>query len=211
MFTGLVEELGVVARLDRRGPSATLVVSTTLGGLALGDSVAVDGACLTVTRLADGSFSADCSAETLAHTTLGALGPGARVHLERALLPTTRLGGHLVSGHVDGRATLVSVEPVGDARKLTLRAPAELSRFVARKGSVALDGVSLTVNGVDGDGFDVMIIPHTADKTKLASLRPGDALNLEVDLLARYVARLLEPAPDDRLRDALRRAGYGEP
>lgn len=211
MFTGLVEDVGAVARLVRRGPSATLVVSTTLGPLELGESVAVDGVCLTVTRFDADGFSADCSAETLAHTTLGGLAAGDRVHLERALLPTTRLGGHLVSGHVDGLATLVSIEPVGDARKLTLRVPGELSRFVAKKGSIALDGVSLTVNGVEGDRFDVMIIPHTADKTKLAARRPGDTMNVEVDLLARYVARLLEPASDDRLRAALSRAGYGEP
>ncbi len=211
MFTGLIEDVGIVARLERRGPSATLTVSTSLGELTLGDSVAVDGVCLTVTRLDAGSFAADCSAETLAHTTLGALAPGARVHLERALLPTTRLGGHLVSGHVDGKATLASIEPVGDARKLTITVPAALSRFVAKKGSVALDGVSLTVNGVDGERFDVMIIPHTADKTKLTAKLPGDAMNLEVDLLARYVARLLEPSRDDRLRAALSRAGYGEP
>lgn len=211
MFTGLIEDVGAVARLERRGPSATLVVSTTLGPLSLGESVAVDGVCLTVTRFDAGSFSADCSAETLAHTTLGALAPGARVHLERALLPTTRLGGHLVSGHVDGKATLTAVEPIGDARKLTIRVPPELSRFVAKKGSVALDGVSLTINGVEHDHFDVMIIPHTADKTKLVTKRPGDALNVEVDLLARYVARLLEPSGDERLRAAMSRAGYGAP
>lgn len=211
MFTGLVEDVGTVQRLERRGPSATITVETRLGPLELGASVAVNGVCLTVTRFDGGAFSADCSQETLTHTTLGALAAGGRVHLERALLPTTRMGGHLVSGHVDGKATLTSIEAVGDARKLTFRVSPELSRFVAKKGSVALDGVSLTVNGVDGDAFDVMIIPHTQEKTRLAALRPGDAMNIEVDLLARYVARLLEPSSDERLRRALETAGYGKP
>lgn len=211
MFTGLVEDVGTVQRLARRGPSATIVVQTKLGPLDLGESVAVNGVCLTVTHFDAGVFSADCSQETLTHTTLGELATGSRVHLERALLPTTRMGGHLVSGHVDGRATLSQVEAVGDARKLTFRVPPELSRFIAKKGSVALDGVSLTVNGADGDAFDVMIIPHTQDKTRLAALRPGDALNIEVDLLARYVARLLEPSSDERLRRTLETAGYGKP
>lgn len=211
MFTGLVEDVGTVQRLVRRGPSATIVVQTMLGPLELGESVAVNGVCLTVTRFEHGTFSADCSQETLTHTTLGDLSNGSRVHLERALLPTTRMGGHLVSGHVDGKATLAHVEAVGDARKLTFRVPRELSRYVAKKGSVALDGVSLTVNGVDGDSFDVMIIPHTQEKTRLAALSPGDAMNIEVDLLARYVARLLEPSSDERLRHALATAGYGKP
>lgn len=218
VFTGLVEDVGTVASRAARGPGARLVIATSLGPLALGESVAVHGVCLTVDRFAPGSFEADCSNETLAVTTLGALRVGSRVHLERALLPTSRLGGHIVSGHVDGVGHLVAREDHGTSRKLVFRVPPPLARYVAEKGSIAIDGVSLTVNGVEGDVFDVVIIPHTQDKTTLAALAVGDAVNLETDILARYVARLAsfdpprtettDEASDERLLTKLRAGGW---
>ena len=213
VFTGLVEDVGTVASRAARGPGARLTIATSLGPLALGESIAVNGVCLTVDRFAPAAFEADCSGETLAVTTLGALRVGSRVHLERALTPSARMGGHIVSGHVDGVGHLVSRARAGAAEKLVFRVPPALARYVAEKGSIALDGVSLTVNGVAGDAFDVMIIPHTQDKTTLASLTAGDAVNVETDILARYVARLLDTATAPETSDAawterLQRAGY---
>lgn len=212
MFTGLVEDIGrIVARVPR-GPSARLTIATAMGPLALGESVCVSGVCLTVDHFGAGRFEADCSRETLARTTLGELSQGSRVHLERALQPESRLGGHFVSGHVDGKGTLTSRESVGDATKMGFRAPAELARYIAEKGSIAIEGVSLTVNGVSGAAFDVMIIPHTLSHTTLGALAVGDLVNLETDLLARYVARLLgfetEKTTDDTLLTKLRGSGY---
>jgi riboflavin synthase len=218
VFTGLVEDVGTVESRTPNGPSARVVIATRLGPLTLGESVAVHGVCLTVDRFVDGRFEADCSAETLARTNLGKLRPRSRVHLERALLPTSRLGGHFVSGHVDGPATLESREPVGDALKITFRIEPSLARYVAEKGSIAIDGVSLTVNDVDGDRFQLMLIPHTLRATVLGELAAGDVVNVEVDLLARYVARLFETerqdegaasrARDGELLSKLRGAGY---
>ena len=218
MFTGLIEDVGTLASRVARGPSARLVITTSLGPLVLGESIAVNGVCLTVDRFAEGRFEADCSAETLSRTTLGTLAVGGRVHLERALLPTSRLGGHIVSGHVDGLGRMVARDPVGDALALAFEVPPELARFIAEKGSVALDGTSLTVNGVRGARFEVTIIPHTQGKTRLAELRPGDHVNVEIDLLARYVARLLAfggeerthgtGTTDDALLAKLRGSGY---
>ena len=190
VFTGLVEDVGTVAARVARGPGARLTIATSLGPLALGESVAVHGVCLTVDHLGSGTFEADCSNETLAVTTLGTVRVGSKVHLERALLPTSRLGGHFVSGHVDGVGHLVAREELGASRKLVFRVPGPLARYVAEKGSNAIDGVSLTVNGVAGDVLDVMIVPHTQGKTTLAALVVGDPVNLETDILARYVARL---------------------
>jgi riboflavin synthase len=193
VFTGLVEEKGALVARRASGPSSVLEVSTSFSSLSLGESVAVDGVCLTVTRMTPGKhFEADVSAETLARTTLGTLPIGAPVNLERSLTLSARLGGHLVSGHVDGVATLLERRPVGSATELRFSVPAPLARFVAEKGSVAVNGVSLTVNAVTDRTFDVMIIPHTADVTSIGTLAVGDHANLEVDLLARYVARLLE-------------------
>jgi len=210
MFTGLVGATGVLAAREERGPSARLVVRAELGGgdrggspaagrpvddphedaLALGESISVDGACLSVvTVLADG-FAVDATAETLARTTLGALPLGSRVNLERSLRAGDRLGGHLVTGHVDGVGTLVSRREVGDALALSFSMPPLLARFVAEKGSITLNGVSMTVNAA-GDGFDVMVIPITQVETNLGALQPGARVNLEVDLVARYVARLM--------------------
>jgi len=192
VFTGLVEEKGVLVARHPAGPGASLRVRSGLKPLVLGESIAVDGACLTVTRVTSDGFEADVSRETLARTTLGAIAIGSPVNLERSLALGARLGGHLVSGHVDDVCTLTSRVPEGTALCLTFEFPPPLARFIAQKGSVAVNGVSLTVNVARGRTFDVTVIPHTAEVTSIASLAVGAAVNLEVDLLARYVARLLE-------------------
>ncbi|HTQ03937.1 MAG TPA: riboflavin synthase [Polyangiaceae bacterium] len=192
MFTGLVAAVGRVERHDVREDGSRVHIAAPLGALALGESISVSGACLTVAASTASSFEADLSRETLARTTLGRIGPGASVNLERAAQLGDRLGGHLVTGHVDGLARVLRVEAAGEARHVELEVPAELARFIAEKGSVALDGVSLTVNRVKKNRFEIMLIPHTLAVTTLGSLAPGRELNLEVDLVARYVARLLD-------------------
>ena len=194
MFTGIILATGsIVSRVERSGD---LEMGFDAGALdiahaALGDSISVQGVCLTVTRKEPGRFFADVSAETLAKTTLGLRGPGSRVNLEPALRAGDRLGGHLVSGHVDGIGRLV--ESHADARswRLSFELPVELARFAAPKGSICLDGVSLTVNEVEGARFGVNIIPHTFEATTLGELKPGDPVNVEIDLVARYLARLI--------------------
>jgi riboflavin synthase len=199
MFTGLVVAVGRVERSEPgAGGGARFHIASSLGPLALGESVAVSGACLTVVGGSGASFAVDLSAETLARTKLGQLSPEDGVNLELAAQLGDRLGGHLVTGHVDGLARVVRVEAAGDARWVELEVPPELARFVAEKGSVTLDGVSLTVNGVRGARFDCMLIPHTLAVTTLGTIQAGQPLNLEVDLVARYVARLLD-AGDGRM------------
>jgi len=195
MFTGLVTTTGALAARAARGPGARLAFRARFddGPLALGESVAVDGACLSVESLSADGFEVDASSETLARTTLGALAPGSAVNLERSLRAGDRLGGHLVTGHVDGVGALAERTPVGEALALAFTMPAGIARFVAEKGSIAVNGVSLTVNAVRGDRFDVTIIPITLAKTNLGALAVGGAVNLEVDLVARYVARLVAP------------------
>ena len=195
MFTGIIQAVGAVRSTARSGAGARLHVECPFAALQLGESVAVDGVCLTVTSVTDGGFTADASAETLARTTLGVRGPGTRVNLERALAVGDRLGGHIVSGHVDGVGELVAREAVGDAERFTFRAAPEVLRFVAEKGSITVDGVSLTVNGVAGERFDVMLVPFTQSATTLGVRRAGDRVNLEVDVIARYVARALAVGP----------------
>jgi riboflavin synthase len=211
MFTGLVECTGLVAARSKRGPAERLSLSAPFTDLELGESISVSGACLTVVSHGGGRFEVDVSAETLARTSLGRLQIGSKVNLERALQLGDRLGGHLVSGHVDGLARVIAVEPSGEARAFTFEAPGELAPFLAAKGSVALDGVSLTVNAVTGSRFTVMLIPHTLAVTTLGNCAPGQELNLEVDLVARYVVRYLASGaersdPDAALRAALERA-----
>ena len=215
MFTGLVEEKGVLIARHAIGPAAVLKFRTTLGPLVVGESIAVDGVCLTVVRPAHGTggaggFEADVSSETLSRTTLGSAAIGSAVNLERSLTLSARLGGHLVSGHVDCICRLLARRPAlspgkgGGSRSsvaLTFGIPAPLGRFIAEKGSVAVNGVSLTVNAVGDTSFDVMVIPHTAEVTSLGSLGVGDSANLEVDLLARYVARLMDRTADGRADD----------
>ncbi len=212
MFTGLVELKGILARRARRGPGYRLAIEAELGALTLGESISVSGACLTVVSSDGHGFEADVSLETAAKTTLGALPLGAPVNLERALKVGDRLGGHLVSGHVDAVAQLVRVAPAGEAQRLTIAFPRELARFIAGKGSITLDGVSLTVNAVTADELEVMIIPHTLSVTTLGGLKPGAPINLEVDTLARYAVRFLEVTgggePEAGLKQALLRAGY---
>jgi riboflavin synthase len=216
VFTGLIETMGVLLDRAARGPGARLVVKAAFPDqepFALGESIAVEGTCLSVDRIREGGFEADASAETLARTTLGSLAAGSPVNLERAAKLGSRLGGHIVTGHVDGVGSVVEKVAVGDALKVTFRMPRSLSRFVAEKGSVAVSGVSLTVNAAGPETFDVVLIPHTRAKTTLDGLAPGSPVNLEVDLLARYVVRALEggasaPSDDAVWLERLRRAGY---
>ncbi|RQW81203.1 MAG: riboflavin synthase [Methylococcus sp.] len=194
MFTGIIQAIGTLTRIEPRGGDARLTIATgklPLADARLGDSIAVNGVCLTAVELGAGHFCADVSRETLALTTLGAARAGMPVNLELALLPTTRLGGHLVSGHVDGVGRIVDQRDDGRSWRFTVEAPAELARYIARKGSICLNGISLTVNEVDGAVFGINIVPHTLAETTLGTARPGDAVNLEVDLLARYLERLL--------------------
>ncbi|AKT43402.1 riboflavin synthase [Chondromyces crocatus] len=233
MFTGLVETIGVLRR--RAGaPLARALIEGQLGVLVLGDSISVNGACLTVDRITPGGFECDMSPETLERTTLGRLPLGARVHLEPATPLGGRMGGHVVLGHVDGIGRVTATERAGAALRLEVSAPAELARFIAQKGSIAIDGASLTVNAAgeprgSSFTFDVMLVPHTLGKTLLGELKPGSAVNLEVDVLARYVARQLEVValqgrsvpthegreeadehvdPDQRILQKLRAAGF---
>jgi riboflavin synthase len=197
MFTGIVQSLGSVARFERSGPGARITVDAgglDLGDVVVGDSIAVNGCCLTVVRHDARTFEVDVSRETLDCT--AGLAANAPVNLEKALRANDRLGGHLVTGHVDGVGTVVSVEPVGDNRKLVFRIPAALSKYVARKGSVTVHGVSLTVNAVNADTFAVNLIPQTLAVSNLGTLKAGDPVNIEIDLIARYVERMLTGDPE---------------
>jgi len=194
MFTGIIQAVGQVRALTQRDQQMRLAVdagSLAMGDVKLGDSIAVSGACLTVTTLEGAVFSVDVSPETLAHTTLGGLGVGSRVNLEKAMSLADRLGGHLVSGHVDGVGTVLAREDRQDYVFFRVRAPAPLARYIAHKGSICVAGVSLTVNAVSGADFDLLLIPHTLRETTLGELAPGDRVNLEVDLIARYLERLM--------------------
>jgi riboflavin synthase len=213
MFTGLIEDLGTVRELRREGSSVRLTVGTALptADLHLGDSVAVNGICLTVVAIGNGSFSADVSPETLECSTLGELAAGKRVNLERALRLSDRLGGHLVSGHVDAMATISERFQDRNAVRFTFRLPAAVNRFVAEKGSIAIDGISLTVNAVTEETFAVAVIPHTLAMTTLREKKSGDRVNIETDLIARYLARLLgveRPPPASLNLDFLAKHGF---
>jgi len=199
MFTGIITDLGHVRRL-RRGVGLQLTIATAfpIEEIALGASIACSGPCLTVVAVEPGAFSVEASAETLACSTLGDWIEGSPVNLERALRLGDELGGHLVSGHVDGVARLVERRPEGDSVRFTIEAPAELMRYIAPKGSVALDGISLTVNEVEDTRFGVNLIPYTLAHTNLGDAAPGQRMNLEIDPIARYVARLLGPRADER-------------
>lgn len=199
MFTGIITDVGTVRAVDRQGEARFEIYTTyDVDTIVLGASIAHNGVCLTVIetgRDGDGNggrnwYAVQVSAETLDKTTMGVWAPGARVNLERALKVGDELGGHIVSGHVDGVATVIDIRPDGESRRYVFEAPAHLARFVAAKGSAALDGVSLTVNEVDGARFGVCVIPHTQIATTLGDLKIGDKINMEIDMLARYVARL---------------------
>jgi riboflavin synthase len=195
MFSGIIAAVGQITEVAARGdgtPTARLTIDAgrlDLDGVAVGDSIACSGVCLTVVEVRGKGFAVDVSPETLA-CTIGLDAPGP-VNLEKALRLSDRLGGHLVSGHVDGVGEVLRFDPVGDNRLLEIRSPEALARYIARKGSIAVDGVSLTTNAVDGASFSINLIPHTLEATTLARLRPGRRVNLEIDLIARYCERLL--------------------
>ncbi|MBL0218331.1 MAG: riboflavin synthase [Myxococcales bacterium] len=194
MFTGLVEDTGTVARADRRSDALVLAIRPTklpLGELVLGESICHDGACLTVTEIGRDSFTVLAGAETLARTTLGSLRIGKHVNLERSLRVGDRMGGHWVTGHIDGTGELAIRRDLGANLVLAFRTPPALLRYIVEKGSIAVAGVSLTVNAVDAETFSIAIIPHTRDHTTLGALAIGDRVNLEVDILAKHVEKLL--------------------
>lgn len=215
MFTGIVQAVGRIASIENRDGDARIRVETgslPLEGVKIGDSIAVNGVCLTAIALDAAAFSADVSRETLHRTTLGEAAPGARVNLELALTPTTRLGGHFVSGHVDGVGTVLRHRADARSWRVDIQAPDRLARYIAEKGSICVDGVSLTVNAVEGTVFGVNLVPHTVECTTFCELRQGRRVNLEVDLIARYLERLMlgERAayPNGVTMDDLQRAGF---
>ncbi len=205
MFTGLIEDLGTLRELQRSSQSVRLTVATGLpmAELVLGESIAVNGICLTVVSFGDGQFCADVSPETLDRSTLGELKPGSRVNLERALRLSDRLGGHLVSGHVDGLATITERVRDANAVRFTFRIPPALSRYLIEKGSIAVEGISLTINQVSAETFGVSIIPHSLAMTTLHHRQPGDRVNIETDLIGKYVERLIKGASEDRKQGSI--------
>ena len=200
MFTGIIEELGTVERVTRGRVSAVIAIRAEhiLSDLKIGDSVAVNGVCLTATGLTGHGFTADVMHETLDRSALAGLGPGSRVNLERAMAANGRFGGHIVAGHVDGVGTIAAIEQDDNAIWFTITAPAQVLRYVVEKGSIAIDGISLTVARVETDRFAVSVIPHTAAVTLLGQRRTGDRVILESDLVGKYVERLLRPAPEEK-------------
>nr|WP_297274570.1 riboflavin synthase [uncultured Agathobaculum sp.] len=201
MFTGIIEEIGTVRRIERgaAGARLTIAAKTVLEGTELGDSIATNGVCLTVVSMTSDSFSADVMAESLRRSSLGALQTGSSVNLERAMPLNGRFGGHIVSGHIDGTGTIASQQREDNAVWVTVRAPAALLRYIVEKGSIAIDGVSLTVAAVDETSFAVSIIPHTGAQTILLDKKAGETVNLECDVIGKYVEKLLAPyAPTDK-------------
>ncbi|MBK9527848.1 MAG: riboflavin synthase [Acidobacteria bacterium] len=194
MFTGLVEELGHISLIEHSTDGARIVVSASIvtSDIAKGDSIAVNGVCLTALDVTPNSFAADVSPETLDRTTIGNLAIGSSVNLERALLPTTRLGGHIMQGHVDGRGTFLSAESQGDFWTVKIGFPDEFARYLVHKGSVAVEGISLTIAALNQNDFDIAVIPKTWEMTNLSTLNPGDAVNLEADIIAKYVERMMQ-------------------
>lgn len=193
MFTGIVTDVGRVKRIEKAGDTRfTIETQYDTGDILIGASIACAGPCLTVVDKDKGWFAVDASAETLSKTTLGIWKEGTTVNLERALRVGDEMGGHIVTGHVDGVAEVISIAPEGDSRRFVLEVPKSFAKYVAPKGSLTLDGVSLTVNEVDGNRFGVNIIPHTQTATTLGALKPGDRVNFEIDVLARYVDRFRE-------------------
>ncbi|MEA1607714.1 riboflavin synthase [Pseudomonas spirodelae] len=217
MFTGIIEAIGSIRALTPKGGDVRVYVETgklDLGDVKLGDSIAVNGVCLTAVELPGDGFWADVSRETLARTAFIDFKAGSKVNLEKALTPTSRLGGHLVSGHIDGVGEIVSMAENARAWQFTIRAPRELAKYIAHKGSITVDGTSLTVNSVNGAEFELTIVPHTLAETIMVDYRPGKQVNLEVDLLARYLERLLlgdkaaEPKASGMTESFLAEHGY---
>ena len=217
MFTGIIQAVGRITSLEKRGGDMRIGIDTgklPMADVALGDSIAVSGVCLTVIGMSAAGFQADVSGESLRRTIIGDLALNDEVNLEKALTLSTPLGGHLVSGHVDGVGHVISRREDSRSVQFTLRAPDELARYIAAKGSITVDGVSLTVNAVDGAGFELNIVPHTLAETTLSAYRAGRRVNLEVDLVARYLERLLlgeraaEPATGGVTLEKLMESGY---
>ena len=217
MFTGIIQAIGRITRMQDQGGDMRLGIDTgklDLSDVALGDSIAVNGVCLTAVELPGNGFVADVSRETLSLTSLGNLKTGSPVNLEKALTLATRLGGHLVSGHVDGLGTVISRQEDARSVRFVIEAPKELAKYIVHKGSITVDGTSLTVNGVDGARFELNIVPHTLRETIMDGYQPGSRVNLEVDLVARYLERLLlgekaaEPGTGGLTLEALARAGF---
>ena len=195
MFTGIIQSIGTLANSQPKGGDMALLVNTgklDMSDVALGDSIAVNGVCLTAVAITESSFTADVSRETLALTSLGNLSKGSSVNLEKALTLQTRLGGHMVSGHVDGLGEVESRHNDGRSTRFRIKAPDELAKYIAAKGSITIDGVSLTVNIVDGAFFEINIVPHTIQETIIGSYQAGTKINLEVDVVARYLERLIQ-------------------
>lgn len=199
MFTGIVEGIGTVTAVRRTGDllHLTIALPAALTDMVVGDSICVNGACLTVSVLGEGEFQADCSPETLERTAIGYLRPRDEVNLERALKMNDRLGGHLVTGHVDGTGSISEVTRGAGSKEVTIRVPQELAPYLVEKGSVAVDGISLTVSGLRGDTFAVAVIPYTAQNTTLGKKRVGDRVNVEADIIGKYVKRFLEKTHGD--------------
>lgn len=216
MFTGIVEALGTIVSTQNLGGDVRLKVSAPhldWSDVALGDSIATNGVCLTAVSLDGDGFEADVSVETLTLTTVATWKPGSKVNLEKALTPSSRLGGHLVSGHVDGIGEVVERHADARSQRFRIKAPTELAKYIAHKGSITVDGTSLTVNAVDGDEFELNIVPHTWENTIIGEYRRGSRVNLEVDLIARYLERLLlgdnAAKPNSQLSEAfLAQHGY---
>lgn len=211
MFTGLIEDTGAIVGVSPRGRGLVLEIRTALplGDVKIGDSIACDGACLTVESTTADRFTVTAGAETLAKTTLGAARPGRRLHLERARRIGDRLDGHLVQGHVDGVGTVRRHDRADESHVVWVEAPADLTRYIAAKGSITIDGVSLTVNELDGPRFRCNLVPHTVAVTHAADWRPGEPVNLEVDVLAKYVERLLGAPAGGLTLDTLDKYGFG--
>jgi riboflavin synthase len=217
VFTGIIQAIGEVAALEPKGEDLRLRIRTgklDLNDVHIGDSIATSGVCLTVVGLPGDGYWADVSGETLAVTGIGTLKTGDQVNLEKALTPSTPLGGHLVSGHVDGIGHVVSRRDDGRSVRFRMRAPDKLAHYIAAKGSVCVDGISLTVNAVDGAEFELNIVPHTLTETTMGEFRPGRTFNLEVDIIARYLERLLlgdtaaQPGSGGVTRELLQRCGF---
>lgn len=201
MFTGIIEELGRIASLEKleQGMRLNIACSVVLSDTKDGDSISVNGVCLTALNVSADSFSADLSPETLDRSTLGRLSVGSPVNLERAVTPQTRLGGHIVQGHVDARGTFLGASDEGDFWTIRIGFPVEVSRYMVEKGSIAVEGISLTIAALKDDHFEIAVIPKTWSVTNLSALEPGDTVNLEVDVIAKYVERMMAGRASDRL------------
>lgn len=220
MFTGIIEAVGKISRIDNQGKDISLHINTgklDLSDVKLGDSIASNGVCLTVVKLINDGFRADLSRETLQRTAFDNCSVGDGINLEKAVTPTTRLGGHIVSGHVDGIGEVMSVNQIGRAWEYWVRAPAELAKYIAEKGSICVDGISLTINEVSCAEFKLTIVPHTSSETTINSFKPGHKVNLEVDVIARYLERLLlgdnaaesaNQTSDKQITELLARSGF---